>query len=336
MRYATIGTGWITESLIDGAKQLTDMTLQAVYSRTEERAAAFAAKHGAKRWYTDLQAMAEAEDIDAVYIASPNFLHAAHSTLFLSHGKHVLCEKPLTALPREAEALQKLAAEKGLVYMEAIMLLYQPARQLLKEALQKLGRITSAHLDFSQLSSKYPALVRGEVPNIFNPAMSTGCLMDIGVYCVYAALELFGPPQEIRTVAGFLPTGADGWVSSLFQYGDKTVTLSASKVGQSRLGSEIIGDQGTITVGSISQLTGITRYDTKGCAQELVGEEAKATLMGREAAAFARYCAAPDAYAAQRRYADQLALEVARTMEMMRRQAGISFELPQPTGGEAE
>ena len=157
MRYATIGTSWITESFIMGAKRETDMTLQAVYSREEEKAAAFAQKHGAVSHYSDLQAMAEAKDIDAVYIASPNSLHYAHSRLFLSHGKHVLCEKPLTVTSAQAAALQELAAEKGGVYMEAIMLLYQPAYPLLLEAMKRIGRITTAHLDFSQLSSKHPA-----------------------------------------------------------------------------------------------------------------------------------------------------------------------------------
>ena len=62
--------------------------------------------------------------------------------------------------------------------------------------------------------------------------------------------------------------------------------------------------------------------------ERLVGEEDKATLMGREAVAFARYCASPEAFTRERRHADKLAVEVAQTMEIMRSQAGIVFDAP--------
>lgn len=108
----------------------------AVYSRSAERAASFARKHGAALTFTDLQAMAACPDIDAVYIASPNVYHASQSRLFLEHGKHVLCEKPITVTADQARELVELARSRRLVYMEAIMMLHQPAR---KTVLQALG-----------------------------------------------------------------------------------------------------------------------------------------------------------------------------------------------------
>ena len=134
IRYGIIGTGWITEAFLAGAAGVPGMALRAVCSRSEERGREFAARHGADLVFTDPARMAASPDIDAVYIASPNVLHAAQSRLFLENGKHVLCEKPLAARPEEVESLQALAANRGLVYMEAIMLLHMPQLAVLEEA----------------------------------------------------------------------------------------------------------------------------------------------------------------------------------------------------------
>ena len=65
--------------------------------------------------------MAADEEIDAVYIASPNRLHYEQSKLFLQHGKHVICEKPITVEPEELQELQELAQQKNLIYIEALI-----------------------------------------------------------------------------------------------------------------------------------------------------------------------------------------------------------------------
>ena len=75
----------------------------------------FAEAFGGADLYDDLERMAQS-DIDAVYIASPNSLHYSQSKLFLEHGKHVFCEKPLTVMPWEAAGLAALARERGLSF----------------------------------------------------------------------------------------------------------------------------------------------------------------------------------------------------------------------------
>lgn len=70
------------------------------------------------------------------------------------------------------------------------------------------------------------------MPNIFNPALAAGCLMDLGVYCVYPALDFWGEPERIQTTASFLSTGADGWDSAIFSYPELEVSITCSKVGR--------------------------------------------------------------------------------------------------------
>lgn len=195
IKYGVIGSGWIAEEFVRGAQTVDGTCFAAMYSRTYEKGKEFAQKFGCEKVYTDLNEFAQS-DIDAVYIASPNSLHYEQSKLMLENGKHVLCEKPITIIPDEFEELFALAQSKKLIYTEAIMMMHSPLKNNLKNALGKIGNITSAHFDFSQLSSKYKALVNGENPNIFNPEMKTGCLRDLGIYCFYPAVEYFGLPEK--------------------------------------------------------------------------------------------------------------------------------------------
>lgn len=288
IKYGVIGSGWIAEEFVKGAQLVDGLKFSAMYSRTEEKGKKFSEKFGDVPVYTDLNEFAKS-DIDAVYIASPNSLHYFQSKLMLENGKNVLCEKPITITPQEFIELNELAERKGLVYTEAIMMMHLPQRKIIREKLKSLGKISTAHFDFSQLSSKYPALLRGENPNIFNPKMKTGCLRDLGIYCFYPAIDFFGEPDRIISSAGFLPTGADGYGSAILDCADVQATLTYSKIGQDFSGSQIIGDRGTMTIGSISKLTDVKIWYNDGTCEELVGEIEKHILMSREAKDFYDY-----------------------------------------------
>ena len=288
LKFGIIGTGWIAEEFVKGLQITEDLIFSALYSRTEEKGRAFAEKFGGAEIFTDINEFAES-DIDAVYIASPNSLHYEQSRLMLKNGKHVLCEKPITATPEQFGYLRKLADSKNLIYTEAIMYLHLPEKDVLSQAVTKIGKITSAHFDFSQLSSKYEALKRGELPNIFNPEFATGCLMDLGIYCIYPALELFGKPEKITASSGLLSTGADGYGTAIFDYSDKQVTLTYSKLGQDRCGSQICGDEGTIILPSVSKLTEMRLYDNEGNASVISRDKDKHILMYYEAKNFAEF-----------------------------------------------
>lgn len=321
IKYAVIGTGWITQAFIDGAK-LADMQLTGVYSRSYEKGLAMAQANGCQTVFTDLDSLA-ASQADAVYIASPNHLHARHTLKMLEAGKHVICEKPVTVEPRELAYLLDYARKKGLIYIEAIMHMYNPVRDIIRSAIDEIGVITGAHFDFSQLSSKYPALKAGQKPNIFNPEMATGSLMDLGIYCVYPAIDYFGEPEHTASSAHFIATGADSAGSAFFDYGDKSVTLTYSKLGQDRVGSQIFGDKGTIVIGSISKLTDVKIVYNDGSEKQLVGDIEKDVLMGNEARAFCDFIADP--LDVRYRQACETALRVSCKMREIRTLAGIKF-----------
>jgi scyllo-inositol 2-dehydrogenase (NADP+) len=324
LKYGIIGTGWIAEAFIKGVRLLTDSEISAVYSRTEEKGNKFALDNNIPAVYTSLDEFAKG-DFNCVYIASPNSLHFEQSLKMLENGKNVICEKPITVTPKELEICSEYASKHGLIYMEAIMYMHTPVRDKLLEAVKHIGKITSAHFDFSQLSSKYAAYKAGEKPNIFNPTLATGCLMDLGVYCVYPAIDLFGVPNKILSSADFLSTGADGSGSAIFSYDDKTVTLTYSKTGQDYSGSAIYGDEGTITIESISKLVNIYLYNKQGGKSKIFAELTKDELMGYEAVEFEKFINNPND--------EKYSLCVKRTketsvvMEKIRDLSGIKFDI---------
>lgn len=209
IRFAVIGTNWISHAFCQAAHRTGQLTLAAVYSRKLETAQTFAADYQINTCYDDLLAMAESPEIDAVYIASPNSLHAPQAELFLKQGKHVIGEKPLASNIQEVERLIDTALTNRLVLMEAMKTSYLPNLQTCRAALPSLGKLRRAHLSYCQYSSRYQKYLDGENPNTFNPAFSNGSLMDIGIYPLTVAIELFGKPEQVTASGALLDSGVD-------------------------------------------------------------------------------------------------------------------------------
>ncbi|WP_374719550.1 Gfo/Idh/MocA family protein [Parageobacillus toebii] len=251
IRFATIGTNWITEAFIEAARKVEDFTLTAVYSRTEEKAKEFAAKTGAERTFTNLEELAKSKDIDAIYIASPNSLHAEQAIFLMNHGKHVLCEKPMASNTKEVKAMIDAARRNGVILMEAMKTTLLPNFQTIREHLHKIGKIRRYFASYCQYSSRYDAYKQGTILNAFNPAFSNGSLMDIGVYCIYPMVVLFGKPHRLQANSLKLDSGVDGEGSIIFDYGDMDAMVMYSKITNSYLPSEIQGEEGSILIDAI-------------------------------------------------------------------------------------
>jgi 1,5-anhydro-D-fructose reductase (1,5-anhydro-D-mannitol-forming) len=112
--WAVISTGLHVDQKIAPAINATsDAELVAVYSRDQGRADACAQKHGAKAAYSDLGALLRDSRVDAVFIASPNALHARHTVQAAQAGKHVFSEKPMTTTLDDAVAMVRTCRARG-------------------------------------------------------------------------------------------------------------------------------------------------------------------------------------------------------------------------------
>ncbi len=248
VNFATVGTSWITDEFVSTGKTADGFNLRAVYSRTESKAAAFAKKHNAETFYSDFDAMLADKNIDAVYIASPNSLHCSQAIAAMNSGKHVLCEKPAASNLRELDKMLACAKKNGVLFMEAFKSILMPGFIACASNLEKIGTIRSAYVNFSKYSSRYDAHKRGENVNTFKSEFSNGAVMDLGVYCIWPIIAMFGEPKQIKALAIPVPGGVDGAGTAIFLYDTFTVTLNYSKVGNSFLPSEIQGEDATICV----------------------------------------------------------------------------------------
>lgn len=252
IRFGIIGTNWITEKFIKSAMEHPKFILAAVYSRSEEKARAFAKQYDVETIFTDLHKMAQSEDIDAVYIASPNSLHAKQAIIFLEQGKHVLCEKAIASNAAELRQMIKVAQTNEVVLMEAMKSTLVPNFKGIAENIDKIGQVRRYFASYCQYSSRYDAYKEGTILNAFKPEFSNGALMDIGIYCLYPMVVLFGKPDKIQATGFMLESGVDGQGSIILSYRDMDAVVMYSKITDSAIPGEIQGEEGNIVFDKIN------------------------------------------------------------------------------------
>lgn len=258
IRFGVVGTNFITDWVIAGARQDERFELAAVYSRTQERADEFAAKHGIPHTFTSLEAMAQSSLIDAVYIASPNFLHASQSILCMKYGKHVLCEKPFASNALEAKKMIEASHIYNVTLMEAMKPTLTPNFRAVRDNISRLGTIRRYFSCYCQYSSRYDKYKEGIVLNAFKPELSNGAMMDIGIYTLYPLVVLFGRPKKVEATGIVLSSGADGQGAVNFLYDNMNATILYSKIANSSLPTEIQGEEGNITLDRINIISKVT------------------------------------------------------------------------------
>ncbi|CQR47338.1 Glucose--fructose oxidoreductase precursor [Paraliobacillus sp. PM-2] len=270
VRFGVIGTNWITESFIQAAMEIEDFQLTAVYSRTMEKAEQFASKFNESTTiFTDLQSFFENDMMDAVYIASPNALHAEQAILAMEHGKHVIVEKPMASNTREVKEMFDTAKANNVVLMEALKTTFLPNFQSIQDNLHKIGTVRRYFSSFCQYSSRYDAYKDGTLLNAFKPELSNGSLMDIGIYCIYPMVALFGEPKRLYANAYMLESGVDGQGSVMFDYDEMNGAVMYSKITNSYLQSEIQGEHGSILINKISRPTKVEIHYKDGTVEDI-------------------------------------------------------------------
>lgn len=203
--WAVIGTGDMAGRFVEDAQHGQDGRFIAVYSRSPERAQAFANEHSLEHSYDKLDSMLANPDIDIVYIASPHVSHADHAVAAMQAGKSVLVEKPIAVNLAEAERIYEAARRNEVFCQEALWTRFSPVyQQILSDARDgRLGELNHSYSNFGFPGPKEPE------HRLNNPDMAGGALLDIGIYPLLLPLDLFGDPDEVegRTTMG--PTGVD-------------------------------------------------------------------------------------------------------------------------------
>lgn len=289
VRIGVVGTNFISEWFVEAARRTEGRIEPAVvYSRSQERADAFARAHALPVGVSEFDTMLA--QVDAVYVASPTAAHFSQAQAAIAAGRHVLVEKTMTASLAQAQTLFEAAEQHGVVAMEATRHLHLPAYAVLRDAVGGLGEIRHAHFEMQQYSSRYDRFRVGEHMNAFDPALGNSALADIGVYCLEPAVDLFGAPlghsgSSVRLHNGFEASGV-----MHLDYGSMLVEVVYSKIAQGVLPSAIVGEAGAVTIDSLAEPSLITLQRRGGLPQTLweAPKPAPAQTMHHELEVFAQ------------------------------------------------
>jgi len=192
VRLAILGAGTIGTVHALAAQEAPEATVAAVWSRTPARAQAQAARVGAAPCATVDEAVSR-DDVDAVVVCTPTFLHREHAIAAARSGKHVICEKPLARDLAGAEAIMEAARGAGVLLLVAQVVRFFPEFLALRQAVLDGAIGQPAVVRMARLSG-FP---RGRDDWHVRFQQSGGVLLDMGIHDLDWLLWTFGPAERV-------------------------------------------------------------------------------------------------------------------------------------------
>ena len=246
INWGVLGCGHIAQTFVQSMQDVTDASIIACAASHIDRANSFAQSHNIENSYGSYEAMLCDRNIHAIYIATTHNFHFEQIKLCLSHGKHVLCEKPITLNARQAKEVYTLAANHNLLLIEAVWTRFLPATLALQSLLENgtIGKVKSVHANFS-LNKKLP-----DTHRLRNKKLAGGALLDLGIYPITMADIVFAKtPSKISSSAVMTNTGVDENSFYTLEYDCGGVAqLSAGFTMSGPTYALISGDKGSINV----------------------------------------------------------------------------------------
>lgn len=259
IKFAILATGNIANSMAKAVQDLDEVECYAAASRSYEKAKDFADKWGFEKAYGSYEELVEDPEVELVYIASPHSHHYSQARLCLEHGKHVLLEKAFTVNVAQAEELITLARDKGLLLAEAFWPRYMPTREILDDLIAQgtIGEVQAVTAEFGAPIS--------HIERMWNPELAGGALLDLGVYPINFALQIFtSRVTQIRSDAVMTELGVDQMNGITLTFEDnKIAVLHSNMMACMRNRGVVYGDKGYIELYEISNPRTIRVFNDK-------------------------------------------------------------------------
>lgn len=238
-RWAYIGSGNIAystaRSILKGNHEIT-----AVYGRTKSKVEKFAKRVGATA-YDDFDSCVTAENVDAVYIATPHTSHLDYALRAMELGKPVLCEKPVAVTTADVEKMVAKSKECNVYLAEAMWTWFSDVALTVKKWVQggEIGEVTDVVIDYA-----FPGLMMSKDSRVLTPETAGGALLDVGIYPITYCYNIFGYPNSI-ICNGEIKNGIDVKETVVLDYGTFKATLNMS-LSELKEGCKIKGTKGEI------------------------------------------------------------------------------------------
>ena len=227
LRFGVIGAGKVFDRWMKDMLRIPEafgISVRGIYDGSEDMARKKASEYRIPVCYASYQEMLSDAQIDAVYVATPNYLHASHAIEALSAGKHVLCEKPIAQNPGELERMREAAADHDVFLMEGMWMRTVPLIRQLQQVVKEGSIGSVAYLSADCCNNNDPEAY----PALFSREKGGGALMDVGCYALHFAHLFFGGIPEIRAAARFAETGVDLTSSVVLTFPEGIAVLTQS------------------------------------------------------------------------------------------------------------
>ncbi|MFC2384470.1 MAG: Gfo/Idh/MocA family protein [Hoylesella saccharolytica] len=252
-----IGCGEVTEKKSGPAfNEVSGSHVEAVMSRTEEKARSYAERHRIKKWYTDPNELITDPDVSAIYIATPPSSHATFAIMAMRAGKPVYVEKPLAASYEDCVRINRVSEQTGIPCFVAYYRRYLPYFQRVKEIITNgvVGKIINVQIRFSVPPRDLDYKSTDHLPWRLQPDVAGGgYFYDLAPHQLDLIQELFG---VITRAHGYCANRAhlynvEDTVSAVFEFESGVVgSGSWCFIGHQSAKEdciEVIGDKGMLS-----------------------------------------------------------------------------------------
>jgi predicted dehydrogenase len=212
LRWGIVAPGGIAADFVHALHTHTDQRVVAVASRSAERAAEFAHRHGVARSHGGYGHLYADPDVQVVYVAAPHSEHLQLALEAIAAGKHVLVEKPIGLSADEARAIRDAARSAGVFAMEAMWTRFLPQTDVMVQ-LRDDGALGDVRLVMADLG--FAAQPGGR---LFDPRLGGGALLDLGVYPVWLSHLWLGAPASVTALGTLTETGVDEQSAIVLEY----------------------------------------------------------------------------------------------------------------------
>ena len=258
LRVGILGCGNIAAKVADSLKGSKKVVIAGVASRERNKAKKFAAAHCPDaKVFTGYEKLAASDEIDLIYITTPNTYHYEHAIMCIKEYKNILVEKPFAMSKAEADSIFFEAKNRGVFVAEAMWTSYTP---LHKKALELIAQDKIGAVKYVSANLGYDI---ENMPRLNSQVLGGGSYMDLGVYTTNFALSFMGDDLKVsRVFARQISSGIDKDTTYSLETEDGSIlgNFYVTMCADTDRDGVVIGEKGKIRFSNINNYRKIALY----------------------------------------------------------------------------